>query len=355
MEVARPPPVPSSGFLPLSTVLAALAARTNPFRSPSFAVAPRRFAALFHAARAPGVALQSFPFSRSRTRSRGPRASLRVRVRPPNSAARPEVFAAPFADRADLSPRLARRLAGLEGRDDGSLESLGAARHPSPGSSATSRLESAGLAGLGGRHAHFEALLPSRVRIHDDRSLARARSSGRCSPGLRSSLEHSPTSPWVRSARRRTRSGRTRASCAAKASHLATRIRQDPALAVGSRTHGPPTCPADRAVHAHRQAATLLASAFAKRQHASRQPRRGRVGACRPLRQPFRRDVLPAPPSRRRPAPPAPLTVRHPRGRRSAGPRRRLGSRCSAVGPPLSGSTGCTVSRPAPREADQLL
>jgi hypothetical protein len=184
VEVARPPPVPSSGFLPLSTVLAALAARTNPLRSSPFAVAPRRFAALFHAARALGVALQSFPFSRSRTRSRGPPASLRVRVRPPNGAARPEVFAAPFADRADLSPRLARRLAGLEGRDVGSLESLGAARHPLPGSSATSRLESAGLTGLGGRHAHFEALLPSRVRFHDDRSLARARSSGRCSPGL---------------------------------------------------------------------------------------------------------------------------------------------------------------------------
>jgi hypothetical protein len=39
---------------------------------------------------------------------------LRVRGGPPNSAARSEVFAAPFADRADLSPRLARRLAGLK-------------------------------------------------------------------------------------------------------------------------------------------------------------------------------------------------------------------------------------------------
>jgi len=168
VRVANPPPEPSSGFLPLSTVLAALAARTNPLRSPSFAVAPRRFAALFHAARALGVALQSFPFSRSRTRSRGPPASLRVRVRPPNGAARSEGFAAPFPDRADLSPRLARRLVGLEGRDDGSLESLGAARHALPRSSTTSRLWSAGLAGLGGRHARFEALLPSRVRSRDD-------------------------------------------------------------------------------------------------------------------------------------------------------------------------------------------
>jgi hypothetical protein len=91
VRVAKPPPVPSSGFLPLSTVLAALAARTRPLRIPPFAVAPRRFAVLFHTARAPGVALQSFPLSRSRTRSRGPRASLRVRVRPPNGAAGPRV------------------------------------------------------------------------------------------------------------------------------------------------------------------------------------------------------------------------------------------------------------------------
>jgi len=99
VEVARPPPVPSSGFLPLSTVLATHAARTSPLRNPPFAVAPRRFAALFHAARAPGVALQSFPFSRSRTRSRGPCASLRVRVRPPNGAADPRVSRplSPFA------------------------------------------------------------------------------------------------------------------------------------------------------------------------------------------------------------------------------------------------------------------
>jgi hypothetical protein len=108
VRVARPSPVPSSGFLPLSTDLAALAARANPFQDPPFAVAPRRFAALFHAARIPGVALQSFPFSRSRTRSRGPPASLRVRVRPPNGAARSEGFAAPFPGAPTSSPRRAR-------------------------------------------------------------------------------------------------------------------------------------------------------------------------------------------------------------------------------------------------------
>jgi len=128
VRVARPSPVPSSGFLPLSTDLAALAARANPLRDPPFAVAPRRFAALFHAARIPGVALQSFPFSRSRTRSRGPGASLRVRVRPPNGAARPEGFATPFPGAPTFSPRRARGSPDCEGRDDGSLESLGAAR-----------------------------------------------------------------------------------------------------------------------------------------------------------------------------------------------------------------------------------
>jgi len=73
-------------------------------------------------------------------------------------------FRDPFPRCADLSPRLARRLAGLGGRDDGSPESLGAARHALPRSFTASRLESAGLAAYGSRHARFEALLPSRVR-----------------------------------------------------------------------------------------------------------------------------------------------------------------------------------------------
>jgi hypothetical protein len=164
VEVARPPPVPSSGFLPLSTVLATHAARTDPCES-AVTVAPRRFAALFHAARVPGVALQSFPFPRSRTRSRGPPASLRVRVRPAQRRGTNRGVRGPFPRCADLSPRLARRLAGLEGRDDGSLESLGHCASPVAGLVLQRpRLGSAGLTGYGGRHARFEALLPSRVR-----------------------------------------------------------------------------------------------------------------------------------------------------------------------------------------------
>jgi len=101
--------------------------------SPPFAVAPRRFAGLFHPARAPGVALQSFPFSRSRTRSRGPPASLRVRVRPAQRRGTNRGIRGSFPRRVDLLPRLARRLAGLEGRDDGSLESLGHCASPVAG------------------------------------------------------------------------------------------------------------------------------------------------------------------------------------------------------------------------------
>jgi len=50
-RVAKPSSVPSSGFLPLSTVLAVHAVRLEPLRSSPFTVAPRRFAALLHAAR----------------------------------------------------------------------------------------------------------------------------------------------------------------------------------------------------------------------------------------------------------------------------------------------------------------
>jgi hypothetical protein len=168
VRVARPSPVPSSGFLPLSTVLAVLAARAVPLRSSPFAVAPRRFAALFHAARAPGIALQSFPFSRSRTRSLGPPASLRVRARPSNGATVSMGFAVPFPAAPTSGHGSPRGLTGLGGWDDGSPEPLDVVRDTQarPG---TSLLGSVGLTGHDGRNARFEALLPSRVRSHDER------------------------------------------------------------------------------------------------------------------------------------------------------------------------------------------
>jgi len=94
-RIARPSSVPSSGFLPLSTVPASTRLASRPFR-PRRSPWPRRFAALFHAARVPGAPLQSFPFPGSRTRSRGSSASLRVRS--PTSAS-----AVPAGDSRPLS------------------------------------------------------------------------------------------------------------------------------------------------------------------------------------------------------------------------------------------------------------
>jgi len=128
VRIARPSPVPSSGFLPLSTVvLATHAARAYSSRSLPFAVAPRRFAALFHAARVPGVALQSLPFSRSRARSHGPFLPCGFAFDRPTARCT-RGFRGHFPRRADPLPRLTRRLAGRMGQDDGSSWSLGGAR-----------------------------------------------------------------------------------------------------------------------------------------------------------------------------------------------------------------------------------
>jgi len=72
-EVATPPPVPSSGFLPLSTVQAAHAARHEPLRSsPLRRGAPTLCGLVTCRSRLFGAALQSFPFPRSRSCSRRP-------------------------------------------------------------------------------------------------------------------------------------------------------------------------------------------------------------------------------------------------------------------------------------------
>jgi hypothetical protein len=124
VKVARPSPVPSSGFLPLSTVPAALAARTNPLRGPPSPCAPTLRGLVSCRSRPLESPYRAFP-------SRGAVPALAGLLLPcgfahdsPNGAARPKVFAAPFAYRADHSPRLALRLAGLSSRDDGSPESL---------------------------------------------------------------------------------------------------------------------------------------------------------------------------------------------------------------------------------------
>jgi len=215
VKVARPSPEPSSGFLPLSTVLAALAARTRPLRIPPFAVVPRRFAALFHAARAHWIrpselSLPEEPYPLSRALS-----PLWVRAGPPNGAARSEVFAAPFADRADLPPRLARRLAGLK-KPGRRFPGVARAPHVSRCRGRLRRLVSdrAGLAGLGcpTRPLRSVALLESPFADFDrhpgqgtiDRSVLSWASfpSRACS-----------SSPWARCSRGRTKVGTDPAPC----------------------------------------------------------------------------------------------------------------------------------------------
>jgi len=218
VRVAKPPPVPSSGFLPLSTVLAVLAARADPLRSSPFAVAPRRFAALFHAARAPGVALQSFPFSRSRTRSRGPllpcgfafdRPTARHGPgvsRPLSPPRRPLATAGPKAHRTG---RLGRRFPGVARRRSWRVTALGCGVSSVIGRARRTRRPARPLRSFAPLESPFSRVIAA---------LARVRSRGRCSPGLSSPLERSPADPWVRSSRGRTWSGRTRASCVLESS-----------------------------------------------------------------------------------------------------------------------------------------
>jgi len=93
---------------------------------PPFAVAPRRFAALFHAARVPGTTLQSFPFPRSRTRSRGPRASLRVSLSDCRRRRAAGIFAIAFPAAPALCLRAPpKRCSRRMSRDESSLRSLG--------------------------------------------------------------------------------------------------------------------------------------------------------------------------------------------------------------------------------------
>jgi len=192
VRVARPPPVPSSGFLPLSTVLAALAARTHPLRSMSFAVAPRRFAALFHAARVPGVALQSFPFPRSRTRSRGPVLPCGFAFDRP-TARHARALRDQFPHRANPFAAACPKARRTHGPGPWFLVVARRCQVRTPeGTSTAPSVSNAPGSPDGSRHARFEALLSPRVRSRSIRTLAGVGSRGRCSPGLWSPLEFAP-------------------------------------------------------------------------------------------------------------------------------------------------------------------
>jgi len=186
--------VPSSGFLPLSTVPASTRLARD-LLDPADRRGPRRFAAIFHAARVPGAPLQSFPFPGSRTRSRGPLASLRVRSptvagAAPAGSSRPLSRFAPALCRS--SPPEGRPGTHEPGRR--SLRSL--VRSPRRARRRAARtVHSPPTLGspVNGRHARFEALLPPGVRSATTLRLARLRAVRRCSPGvltLQSVLHH---------------------------------------------------------------------------------------------------------------------------------------------------------------------
>jgi len=154
--------VPSSGFLPPSTVLAALHDAAFLLRGPPEVMTPRRFAALFHAARVPGVALQSFfpleepyPLSRASCFLAGSRSTAATR----------SVFGA-FTTAFRVQPTLCRgsplracRTPGPRRRFLATAEAIRRARRearrPQPSIPSTPGPP------VGGRHARFEALLPS--------------------------------------------------------------------------------------------------------------------------------------------------------------------------------------------------
>jgi len=203
--------------------------------------APRRFAALFHAARA----LWSRPTELSLLEEPYPLswalASLRVRVRPPNGAARSETFATPFASRADYAPQLALRLAGLGSWDEGSLESLGRrASRVAPLVCATRSRIAPG--------SPDSAIGTPASKLFSPRESVRAAT--RPWPGMvghlgRCSLEPFPSKacssiPRVRCVARTNEVGCEPVPRASSRSrHLATSIRQARALIAGPRTHDP--------------------------------------------------------------------------------------------------------------------
>jgi hypothetical protein len=156
---------------------------------------PRRFAAFFHAARVPGAPLQSFPFPRSRTRSRGPLASLWVRS-PTAAGAVPAEVSRPLSR---FAPALCRS-SPPEGRpgthEPGRRFSRSLVRSPRRARRRAARtvppLPTLGSP-VSGRHAHFEALLPPGVRSATTPSPGQAEAARRCSHGvlaLQSSLYH---------------------------------------------------------------------------------------------------------------------------------------------------------------------
>jgi len=166
--LAEPSPVPSSGFLPLSTVLAANADRIAPLAEHAvFRDAPKLRGLVPCRSRPWRCPTELSPLEEPYPLSRAV-ASVWVRVRPP-----PARRSASFSGAFPLAPTLCR--GGPEGSPDAWAGTQGSphrregsvvraeARRPQP---LPARRPSGSP--VNGRHAHFEALLPSGVRSRGD-------------------------------------------------------------------------------------------------------------------------------------------------------------------------------------------
>jgi hypothetical protein len=176
-RIARPSSVPSSGFLPLSTV-PAVSRLARGLLDPAVRRGPLRFAALFHAARVPGAPLQSFPFPGSRTRSRGPLLPCGFVLRLPPAQCSREIhgrFRLIAPARCHTRPPEGGPGTHEPGRRFPAVASPVA-------STRTRRVARTVLfpptlgSPVNGRHARFEALLPPGVRSATTPALARPRS-----------------------------------------------------------------------------------------------------------------------------------------------------------------------------------
>jgi len=166
---ANPSPVPSSGFLPLSTDLA----RSRRVRDllqevASCAVTARRFAALFHAARVPGAPFRAFS-SRGAVPALAGRCFLAGSRSTSAGAALDQLLAIAFPDAPALCrthPLAQARTTQEPGRRFPAVaRPTGLTRLRAPSRSTSSSRPGSPVRG---RHARFEALLPPGARSRDD-------------------------------------------------------------------------------------------------------------------------------------------------------------------------------------------
>jgi len=215
---ANPSPVPSTGFLPLSTVLAC----SRRVHTPRMYLRKvRRLPWLPDASRPCSMPLASLerpkelslpgepcPLSRAS-------ASLRVRTRPPPARLWTSFSRSLSPTRQLFAERFrTRRDARRRSRDDGSPRSLGQPVDALARTLSVHQLVQAGLAGKWPARPLRSFAPPGSPFTQRPRTLARARSSGRCSPGLLSLLERAPAltpGPVSRSGARGP--GRARTTC----------------------------------------------------------------------------------------------------------------------------------------------